>query len=253
MDYLKSRKAAFTLAVLSLDFRLCAQLPRVEEFEAASVKPHKETSTASDLTFQFTPGGRLRLSAFTPSTLIGLAYGLREGELTGAPNWMNTEHYDLEAKLDDSLGQNSEFEQVLPCLQTLLEQRFQLRFHRQTRERQGYALTVAKSGPHLKASDPATTVRQSRWEGDGHLTIIKMNMDGFAGQLAGYVKMRVLNQTGLKGDYDLELKWAPEGSAGDGGPTLFTALQEQIGLRLESRKMPVELLVIDHVERPSEN
>lgn len=161
---------------------------------------------------------------------------------------------------------NSTRAQILPMLGPLLVDRFKLATHRETRELPGYALVVARNGSRLQESK----AEESRFNGDRRsLTAQRMSITQLADTLARRLDRPVVDMTGIQGFFDLKLEWTPDDSApvqkpGEGeerlstaltdGPTIFTALQEQLGLKLESRKVPVEILVIDHVEKvPSEN
>ena len=151
--------------------------------------------------------------------------------------------------------------------QTLLADRFQLKTHRETKELPVYAVTVGKNGPKLSKADPAGKGTQMSM-GRGQLKAKKASIEQLAKLLGNQLGRTVLDKTGLAGDFDFELTWTPDvtGPLGPkeggvdgpppvdpGGPSIFTAIQEQLGLKLESQKGPVEILVIDSVERASEN
>jgi uncharacterized protein (TIGR03435 family) len=168
-------------------------------------------------------------------------------------------------------------------IQSLLADRFKLTVHRETKELPIYVLTVAKSGSKLHAAAPAAEENiplgppmpdgpqanhSIRMNGRGDLSVMAQNLDRFADLLSHQLGRPVINKTGLTGDVDFTLRWTPDDGRGQmpggqppeaappaeaNGPSLFTALQEQLGLKLESQKGPVETIVIDHVERPSEN
>ena len=241
-----------------------------KEFEVASVKPHKDADDGR-VGIQITPGGRWRATNVPLNLLLQIAFELKPGQMAGAPNWVNSERYDVDAKLDASLGPNPKPGDMQPYLQSLLESRFQLKFHREAKEMQVYALVVGKGGPKMKESDPAERGPSIRM-GMGQLTMAKVNMDQFVRELSRQVGRPVLNETGLTAQYTMELTFAPEGGGpggpgghGDGppgergpapgsdGPTVFTAVQEQLGLKLESRKAPVQMFIIDKIEKPEEN
>lgn len=216
------------------------------------------------------PGGRFNASNLTAKQLIEQAYGVRDFQLSGAPGWADSEHYDIEAKADTEGPLTRE--QIKVMVQALLADRFQLKIHKESKELPMYALVVGKNGPKLKES---TSERSSLRLGRGMLTAEKVSVEMFAGELARQVGRSITDKTGLKGNYDFKLEWTPDASesfgpngAGPGpgpggpdappppdpnGPTLFTAVQEQLGLKLESTKGPVEILVIDHIDRPSAN
>jgi bla regulator protein blaR1 len=231
-----------------------------KEFEVASIKP--SAPGGRGVRIQMAPGGRLDASGVTAKLLIQQAYGVKDFQISGGPGWINSERYDLVAKADRDIGKP---EHLRPLMQKLLADRFQLTIHRDTKELPVYALVVGKNGPKLKESEsnsPGPQIRMGRGLIDGR----GMGMDMLASNLSNPLGRTVIDRTGLKGQYDIKLEFTPEGAAdrpGDGpesapppdptGPSLFTALQEQLGLKLESSKGPVEIIIIDRIEKPSEN
>jgi uncharacterized protein (TIGR03435 family) len=181
--------------------------------------------------------------------LIAMAYGVDSDNLLNAPSWLGSQQYDLTAKAEGS--PRLTYEQLRAPLQKLLEERFQLAVHRQTKEGSGYALVAAKSGPKLQESKgdaPHAYILK------GGLNLQNSSIDDLAGTLKRPAGRPVVNETGIKGRFDIKLDYVPEGAANSDRPSLFTALQEQLGLQLVTRKVPVEMLAIDRVERvPSEN
>ena len=247
-----------------LSFSAALLLAQTKEFEVASVKPHK-ASDDGRVAIQITPGGRWRATNVPLNLLVNLAYELKPGQVSGAPGWINAERYDIDAKLDDSLGSNPKPEQMLPYLQSLLEKRFSLKYHRETKDMQVYSLVVAKSGSKLVESKPDEAGPRIRM-GRGQMSATKIDMDLLARELSRQVGRPVMNQTDLKGQYNLELTFTPENAPsgppnseapasapGGDAPTVFTALQEQLGLKLESKKAPVQMFVIDKIEKAQEN
>ena len=237
-----------------------------KEFEVASVKARKDADDGR-VGIRITPGGRWRATNVPLNLLLSMAYELKPGQLSGAPNWVNNERFDIDAKIDEALGPNPKPGEMLPYVQSLLEKRFQLKFHREAKEMQVYALVVAKGGPKMKESDPAERGPSIRM-GMGQLTMAKVDMDQFVKELSRQVGRPVLNETGLTAQYTMDLTFSPEGGGGPGGdgppgergpapgsdgPTVFTAVQEQLGLKLESRKAPVQMFIVDKIERPEEN
>jgi len=148
-------------------------------------------------------------------------------------------------------------------LKTLLADRFQLRLRRESKELPVYALVVGKNGPKFHEADGATPGGMNY--GRGRITARKASMEDFAKRLESELGRTVVNRTALKGDFAFEMEWIPDtgqplgllgpspAPADTSGPSVFTALQEQLGLKLEPQKGPVEILVIDHAEKPSEN
>jgi len=137
-------------------------------------------------------------------------------------------------------------------MQALLADRFKLQIHRETKETPIDALVVAKGDFKLKESQAIVRMWSSR---DGRITITAGQIDDLVFSLTGDADRTVVNKTGLTGKYDIDLKWTPDDQQGtpDAGPTLFTALEEQLGLKLVPAKGPVDTFVVDHVERPTEN
>jgi uncharacterized protein (TIGR03435 family) len=213
--------------------------------------------------------------------LIMDAFGLKDFQLSG-PDWMQSERFMVSAKIPEGASK----EQFKLMMQNLLVERFKLAYHREKKEMQAYELVVAKGGPKMKESEspldpderPARmTERKTDAEGfpvlppgrapmmmmlmGGHATArhTAETMEEFAVSLSYDVHKPVTDATGLKGKYDFTLHWISEGvgppsSGDDTGPTLFRALPEQLGLRLEGKKGMVEVLVVDHVEKtPTEN
>jgi uncharacterized protein (TIGR03435 family) len=230
------------------------------------------------------PGGRFIATNIPLQFLIENAYRIKDFQLSGAPPWLKSERYDIEAKAEGNLT----FDAMLPMLQTLLEDRLQLKFHRETKELPIYALTIAKAGKLHEAEGecgprPATPPPLPEpgklptppcggfFIVPGRLSGQKVAIGQLIDALSRFTNRVVLDKTGLSGKYDINLEYTPDqgqlqpppGPPPPGmpplpaidpnGPSLFTVLQEQLGLKLESQKGPVEIMVIDHVERPSEN
>ena len=191
------------------------------------------------------------------SMLIQSAYNVKPWEIVGGPGWLTTDGYDIEAKAEG----NPTFQEKLEMLRPLLADRFQLKFHRETRQMPIYSLTVAKNGPKLQAT--AAGVRGFIRPGRGLIDGKGVTMGTLAGFLGGSLGQRVTDNTGVIGGFDIRLEWTPTEVEADykyddrpidpTGPSIFAAIQEQLGLKLEASKGPIEVLVIDHVERPSEN
>lgn len=258
-------------------------------YDVASIKPNK--SGTDMVRLMFSPDG-LTATNGTVQMLIHAAYGVEDNQISGEPGWLNSDHYDIEAKMDsataDALHKLSEDQRRLErqrMLQALLADRFKLAIHRETKELPVYALVVAKNGPKLQEAKPGDTypngikgpdgVARAGFMrmGRGELTGQGLPMSSLVRLLTQQLGRTVMDKTDLTGKYDFTLKWTPDESQGamlkgpDGGqpgaasapppdssgPSIFTALQEQLGLKLESQKGQVEILVIDHVEKPSEN
>lgn len=195
--------------------------------------------------------------------LIQFAYGLPDSQILGGPGWIDSILFDIDAKSDPLV--DAQF-RALPTeqarhrkqmmVQALLADRFQLKAHQETRRLPVYALVVAKDGPKFKLSKingSTIDIGLTRL----HIAGSDDTINILSRELAQVLGRVVLNQTGLSGRYDLSLRWTPDDDAApsspDAPPGIFTAIQEQLGLKLESTKSPVPVLVIDSVERPSPN
>jgi uncharacterized protein (TIGR03435 family) len=238
-------------------------------FEVASIKLNK--SDSGQVGFGFgSKGNRFTASNVPLKLLVRYAYGVNDEQILAAPAWLSSEHYDIEAEVDEKdagwLHKLSPEQQML-LLKPLLEDRFKLQVHRETKLLPTYELVIARNGPKVKQASPGDTYRNGIKSPDGttgagrlSLTMGQSDQAIFQGlptaRLAEFLSKQlgshVVDKTGLAGNYDFTLRWAPEEHP-EAGPSIFTAVQEQLGLRLESAKRPVECLVIDHVERPSPN
>jgi uncharacterized protein (TIGR03435 family) len=233
-------------------------------FEVATIKPSRPEAQGHG----FRVNGRDFSTINTSlSDLLTFAYGLHHHQITGGPAWIESEHYDLSAKPDGE-GQPSD-RQWKTMVQKLLADRFQLKFHHEKKDLSVYAIVTAKAGPKLTKSEgdpdglPALFFRRL-----GDLTVRNATMGDFAQLMQGAVLDRpVVDQTGLSGRFDFTLNWTPDefqfGGLGikppppsdkpDAPPDLYSAIQQQIGLKIESTRAPVDILVIDRVEKPSAN
>jgi bla regulator protein BlaR1 len=264
-----------TIAVLQVT-TAAAKLPA---YEVASVKPDK---SGTDMMMIRTTAVGFSAKNVLLKELIRNAYGIEENQIQGAPGWLGSARYDIEAKVSssdtDALHDVSPEQRGL-MLQPLLAERFQLKVHSEVRDLPVLALVVAKDGPKLHEARPGDTYPNGikgfdgeggaglMHMGPGQLTVQGLTMSSVARLLSEQLGLMVQNATGLTGNYDFTLQWSPDRGTTDAGqpgpdnaaskesagPSVFTAVQEQLGLKLESRKSPVEVLVIDHVEKPSEN
>jgi len=180
----------------------------------------------------------------TLSSLLTFAYGLHPKQIVGAPAWVDTDKFDITAQPDAPGRPNDK--QWKAMLQKLLTDRFQLTFHHDKKELAVYVLEVAKSGSKLtKSQGDPNGLPGMFFRGLGNLPAANATMQDFAGLLQSAVLDKpVVDQTGLSGRFDFTLNWTPG---------LFTAVQEQLGLKLEATKAPVDVIVIDKVEKPSAN
>jgi uncharacterized protein (TIGR03435 family) len=174
---------------------------------------------------------------------------VRPDQISTKLGWLDTRCYDVDAKPEGDTGLS--YEQAKAPLQHLLIQRFQLTSHRESKDMSGYALVVAKGGPKLKKTGDSA---KEGYIFSGGLRGESMSMSTLAGMLTLFVKQPVVDKTGITGDYEIDLKFAASETTDSSFPSVFTAVQEQIGLKLEPQKVPVEMLVIDHLEKvPTEN
>jgi uncharacterized protein (TIGR03435 family) len=258
-------------------------------FEVASIKLNKHES---DMMRFGLSGERFLATGMTMQGLIREAFGIQDDQIFGQPRWLNSETYDIEAKVEltvaDRLHRLSSDQRLIEnrhLLQTLLADRFKLAFHRETRELPMFALVIGKNGLKLHEAKPDDTYPNGIKDlgGRGHGDVMRMTRGQLIGQgipISNLIDMlsqlglglTLLDKTGLTGKYDFTLQWTPDQSTpmfrgADGGrqpaggsplpdssgPSLCTAMEEQLGLKLERQKRPVEVLVIDHVEKPSGN
>lgn len=232
-------------------------------FEVATIKPSNPAVQSKFITMK---GRQVIVVNNTVTELIAFSYGIHPHQILGAPAWMESEHYDIDGQ-PDAPGQPS-LAQVEVMLQKLLVDRFQLKFHRDQKELSMYTLTVAKNGHKLtpSSSDPHAAPRLA-FAKLGLLPAGNASMDEFVGQLQAVVLDKpVLNRTGLAGRWDFTLRWTPDATQfiGFGGgtapspdpdapPDLFTAVQQQLGLKLDSTRAPADVFIIDSVAKPSQN
>jgi uncharacterized protein (TIGR03435 family) len=231
-------------------------------FAVSVIKPSGPDSNRS---IKFSPGGRLTARYATVRLLIKIAYNLNDDELTGGPAWIGLKRFDIDATPDAPDGDVVAPVRNRQRLQALLADRFQLDLRSEMRMMSTYALVVAKSGPKLKKSQAQDAPTQFHANA-GEVMLTNATLEQFANAVSDWVGQPVLNQTGLDGKYDLRLEWTPDlppatpDSTGvpvtqpaNSGPTIFTALQQQLGLALQSRKNQALCKVVNRVQLPSEN
>ncbi len=255
-------------------------------FEVASIKPNRPGD--EHYFVWFTPA---KFTTSSPiKRLIAFAYNTMDFRISGGPGWIASETYQVDGKVPDSLVaelQNLPFDQrrerIDLMIQSLLAERFKLQVRHETKELPVYALLVIKNGSKLQEAKPGETYANGGHPGFGAIERGQLKGEGIPLSaprgmslvflLSDQLARPVLDQTGLSGKYDIALHWTPDESpAGmledpanvktgpdnvsqpdSSGPTIFAAIQEQLGLKLESTKGPVDVLVIDHIERPTEN
>ncbi len=253
-------------------------------WDVSTIKPSNPDARGSMI--QLTTGG-IKITNVPLWMTLREAFGLQDDRLFGGPGWAKTTAFDIEAKVapEDALRLKALTPaQRRQMLVALLEERFGLKFHHETRELPMYDLVVAKGGVKMQASKPdpdgldpgpgqgpKPSSHMLMMHGRGHIESTGIGMSGLVRILSGQLGRTVVDKTELKGNYDYKLDWTPDDAApvmlkssnpapGDnslsqdtGGPSLFTALEEQLGLKLESTKGPVDVIVIDQLEQPTAN
>lgn len=227
------------------------------DWEVVAVKPDDPNSTEAGFWLH---DRRLEIKGKTAEQLLLYGYALHESQVLNAPDWMRTERWQVEG-VAGMPGQPNR-KQMESLVRKLLAERFGLVMHHEQREMRVFALAVAKGGPKMtpSADDPYAPMHENDQEEGGQATMRLKNvsMDELAGMLMRlFLDRPVVDQTGLTQRYDLQLKWTQDETRapmdGSAPPELFTAIQEQLGLKLEPVKAPADVLVIDKVERPGAN
>ena len=258
-------KAGATVRGLVRLMLVLASVPLVAQeapvrFDAASIKPNVSRDGSFGV---HSTNGQIRATNVPLMRLVTDAYQLQVFQIVGAPAWVTRDRFDVAAR-----ASGIETDQYRPMLRQLLAERFQLAAHTETRELPIFALVLVREGrlgPKLAVSkvDCATAERTGQFCGtdvntganNRAMRAASLRISDLAARLSQYVGQTVVDKTGLAGEYDLELAWTSDVTRpplpGDSGPSIFTALQEQLGLKLDSEKGPVEVLVIDRVEQPT--
>ena len=230
-------------------------------YEIIAIKPSKPSCDV--MSFR-SPPGRLTIRCYQLRRLLFAAYSINlDTAIRGMPKWGESESFDIEAKADEAtteamkkLPETEQRNQTQLMLKALLADRFKLTVHTETRERPIYNLVVAKSGFKLKPTHEGEEPGGYYSWGGGRIRVRKGPIASLVYCLSeGSADRPVVDKTGLAGSYNIDLTWTPDDQQGtaDGGPTLFTALEEQLGLKLVPSKGPVETFAVDHVERPTAN
>jgi uncharacterized protein (TIGR03435 family) len=236
-------------------------------FDVATIKPSEPGKQGKGFGFR---AGHFVTFNTNMNDLIAFAYGLHSKQIVDAPAWFGTDLFDIEAKPDTEGRPN--LKQMGIMVQKLLTERFQLKFHHDQRELSVYAITVAPGGPKMTKSTAAPTDPQGfGFRALGDLNVRNMNMKDFATWMqSGVMDRPVVDQTGLTDRYDFPLKWTPDDSQfaqfrgvvatpppptedPNAPPSLYTAVTEQLGLKIGPAKLPDDVIVIDHAEKPSAN
>jgi uncharacterized protein (TIGR03435 family) len=200
----------------------------------------------------FDPGGTFRATGAPLNALIQMAYEVKDFQVSRGPKWADSESYDVyDIVAKPAVGVTLNRNQLKVALQALLADRFRLKIHREIKDLPMYSLVVAKNGPKLTknidAPGPGATI------GSGQLKGSKISMSILADLLAQLLDRTVRDDTGISGDFDVKLDWGPGKTVDIDGPSIFTALQEQLGLKLSAEKTMLPIFVVDHIERPTEN
>ncbi len=259
----------------ALGLLLCVGGVAQQKFEVASIRPSSSSDPRTLL--QVLPGGGLRTSGATLKFLIALAYEVRAFQILGGPGWIGSDRFDVVANPDRSTISKNDppdpakvtaaqlagmQDEMRPRLVALLAERCKLNVHRETREQPVFELSVARNGPRFRAANGNFGgLHLARNQLTGEAATIGM----LSAALANQVGRPVLDRTGLVGSFDFKLNWAegmdtaaPSGGgstslADQTGPSIFTAVREQLGLELKSTKGPAAALIVDNVERPGAN
>jgi uncharacterized protein (TIGR03435 family) len=220
-------------------------------FEVASVKPNQ--SGGEGRRAGASPGGLFTATNVSLRLLISRAFGVPEYQIERGPAWLDTETYDVAARADTSFEMTRE--ELRPCLQDLLTGRFGLQWHKETKAGSVYSMTVAKNGPKLTehTGPGSASISASTDSAGGEIRGLNSTMARLAEYLSGQAGRPVIDNTGLSGQYDFHVGWALDRPADTSGPSIFTALQEQLGLKLNATRGPIDIIVIDHAERASAN
>lgn len=251
---MRSNGGLFVAAMVLCAAPIRVDAQNLETFDVVSIKPNTSGEAGGSSRAQ---PGRYQGVNVTLMRVIGLAYRPIQ-EFEGGPDWIRTDRFDIEAKADGTPTQ----EQMLRMLRALLADRFGLVARPEARPKPVYALVLARRdgqlGPGLRASDAACQsgpgtcpVRMQ----DGALTSMGLTMPRLASELS-FVGRPVVDRTGLTGAFEVDLRWSPEaepGGATPDAPSIFTAVQEQLGLKLEPSTGPVDVLVIDRAMKPAAN
>lgn len=233
---------------------MSAQAPVPSEFEVASVRPVPPSMEFRQTVLSIRPG-RFDAEFAALRQLAGVAYGIQRVRIVGGPGLMDSDVYEVHARAESAAAT---VDQVREMLQTLLADRFKLSVHRETRQLPEYTLFLDKGGSKLDESkDPEGKPIASIERGQGTVRMSFQNapIAGLVNTVANLLEEPVRDETGLMGRYNFKLEWMPPArlAAGDSGPSIEDAIREQLGFRLEAKKVATEILVVDHAEKASAN
>jgi uncharacterized protein (TIGR03435 family) len=246
--------------IFCLACTISAQTAPGPQFEVATAKPNKSGGPGAHFGFD----GPHRFSSENTSLkyIVQWAWNVRGFQIVGGPKWFDSDRFDIQAASEKEATTN----QMRLMLQPVLEDRFQLKVHREKRDQPVYFLTRAKNGAKIQPlpdtacrppaeGEPAKGCGNVGW-GPGSIRGTGLTMTELVSYLSDVLERMVIDKTELDGHFDIDLKWTPDNTTSvptETGPSVFTAIQEQLGLRLESSRAPADVLVIDRAEQPSEN
>lgn len=221
-----------------------AKLPT--RFEVVSIRPASPDAMGP---IPEMGGTEFRVQGLSLTILVQMAFGINPNQMV-IPEWADSAKFDITAKTGSNVPLT--YLQMRPLLEKMLAERFGMTYHRETREIQGYAMVPAKGGLKLTPAKPGSS--KGGGGRSGAIDMPNTTMKSFAGMLTAFIKRPVADKTGATGEYEVKLSYARDGDADSTLPSIFTALQEEMGIKLESAKVPVEMVVIDHLEKtPTEN
>jgi uncharacterized protein (TIGR03435 family) len=243
---------------------LSVVLGQAPAFEAASIKPNSSGRPGGGISLY---PARIKIINSSLKFCVQVAWNVKDFQVSGGANWMDTEHFDIDAVAANPITRA----ESRTMLQALLTDRFGLTIHREMQEKPGYAMVAAKNGPKLQPPIDDPSIMFSRTpSGDMTLKAPNVSMTDLAGALSSALGKTVVDQTVIEGKFNISLQWTPDYTIeprmnksrepipapppdATPGPSIFTAVQETLGLKLESKKVPVEVIVIDRATRPTEN
>jgi uncharacterized protein (TIGR03435 family) len=211
-------------------------------FEAASVKVHESTGVRNERSGIDEAKGMVRIDNMSLRSLIQMAYGIRDFQLVG-PGWLSSTSFDIAAKPSGEY----KHEQLQPLMRSLLAERFKLTVHHESKQVQAYSLVTLKGGPKLAEASRPRSYFTAR---PGLIECTEATIPQIAGALARLLDRPVADGTGLTAKYEIKLEWTPDDAqTSEPGPSLFSALQDVAGLKLQTTKVTVDVVAVDHVER----
>ncbi len=225
--------------------------PAVSSFEVASIHPTANGDPTRG-TWSLPNTGEFHTNSLALGYIVQLAFDVDARQVEGKPSWLDSDCYDINAKPEGGIKLTRE--QLRPLLQDMLQQRFHLVVHHETRLVSGYAVVIAKGGSKLQPTKGGITLN---WQDNVSAGVLKgrnWTTAFLAQKLTPFAGLPCVDRTGLTGNYDVSVEYAPDNDPGSQLPSLFTAVQENLGLKLSPQKVPVDFLIIDHIDRtPTEN